>query len=866
MRKGFLGLIMLCFFALAVASHAQNALDDSSTPSSDTCADSSFGCSQSSPSESRETTNTTSSRSVPSLQPQQQQQQRSSSNEASTLVSPEQSRILFQQLPPTKPSEFQKFVSATAGQKLEIYGARLFRRDPVSFTPSNLTPASANYVIGPDDELRVRIWGAINYSGNLRVDRSGNVYLPQIGLVQVGGLRFNELDAHLRAATARVYRNFDLSADLGRIRSIQVYVTGQANKPGVYTVSALSSLVNALFASGGPSSQGSLRHIQLKRNGSLVTDFDLYAFLLHGDKSKDVPLQPEDVLYIPPVGPQTAIFGSIRTPAIYELRDGDTLGDLLEYAGGTSALSAQTKVSLDRADQNLRRAAEFALDKSGLSVHLADSDIVRVYSILPAYQRTVTLRGSIANAGRYGWHDGMRLSDLIPDREALMSRDYWWKRSHLGLPEPDYEPETTSRARNTDATSNRATNPNIMNNDQPRPGIAANSSSGPASLAVQNQMASGSDSDSYSNPNLEVNSSPNFGSNSDVNSNSNTAPDSTTGTAQSKLTRPKNTVRIVAPELDWNYAVIERVDPQTMKTSLLPFDLGKLVLQHDSSQDFVLQPNDAVTIFSQDDIHVPQEQQTKYITLEGEIAHAGTYSVSPGETLRDVVNRAGGLTPKAYLYGSEFDRESTRILQQQRIDEYVRSLELETSRSTIAFSDYAALSGQAGGMSAPNQTVQTEFLNQLRKIRATGRVVFNIPPQSRSIDDLPAIALENKDRFIVPSLPATINIVGAVYDQSTFLFQTQGTVGKYLEMAGGTNRSADTKKAYIIRADGSVFNRSAAKGYWGDAFQRAKLNPGDTIVVPDKNFRPNLGLKATLEWTQMFTQLAMGAATISLLK
>jgi protein involved in polysaccharide export with SLBB domain len=857
MRKGFFGFILLCFFTLTLASHAQNALDDSGTSSDDTCADSSFGCSQSSPSESRDTTNTTGSRAV--FSSQQRQQQRSSSNEASTLVSPEQSRIFSQQLPPTKPSEFQKFVSATTRQKLEIYGARLFRRDPISFTPSNLTPASANYVIGPDDELRVRIWGAINYSGNLRVDRSGNVYLPQIGLVQVGGLRFTELDAHLRAATARVYRNFDLSADLGRIRSIQVYITGQANKPGVYTVSALSSLVNALFASGGPSSQGSLRHIQLKRNGSLVTDFDLYAFLLHGDKSKDVPLQPEDVLYIPPVGPQTAIFGSIRTPAIYELREGDTLGDLLEYAGGTSALSAQAKVSLDRADQNVRRATEFALNKSGLSVHLADSDIVRVYSILPAYQRTVTLRGSIANAGRYGWHDGMRLSDLIPDREALMSRDYWWKRSHLGLPEPDYDPETTPRARNTDATSNQATNPDIMNDEQSRTGTAANSNSGPASLAVQNQMASGSDSDS----NSEVNS--NFNSDSDVNSNSNIAPDSTSGTAQSKPVRPKNTVRIVAPEPDWNYAVIERVDPQTMKTSLLPFDLGKLVLQHDSSQDFVLQPNDAVTIFSQDDIHVPQEQQTKYITLEGEIAHAGTYSVLPGETLRDVVNRAGGLTPKAYLYGSEFDRESTRILQQQRIDEYVRSLELETSRSTIAFSNYAALSGQAGGTSAPNQTVQTEFLNQLRKIRATGRVVFNIPPQSRLVDDLPAIALENKDRFIVPSLPATINIVGAVYDQSTFLFQTQGTVGKYLEMAGGTNRSADTKKTYIIRADGSVFNRTATKGYWGDAFQHAKLNPGDTIVVPDKNFRPNLGLKSTLEWTQMFTQLAMGAATISLL-
>src|SRR5271168_1745376 len=243
--------------------------------------------------------------------------------------------IQNQPLPPEPLSEFQKFVAATTGQLLPIYGAKLFRNVPSTFSPNDLAPVTSDYIIGPDDELRVRIWGQVNYSGNLRVDRSGDIYLPEVGSVHVAGLQFSAVDQHLRAAVGRMYRNFDLSVDMGRIRSMQIYVTGQARRPGVYTVSSLSSLVDALFASGGPSAQGSLRHIELRRNGKTVSDFDLYALLIHGDKSKDSRLLPEDVLYIPAAGPQVAIAGSVHTPGIYEIRSGETIGDLIDAAGKT---------------------------------------------------------------------------------------------------------------------------------------------------------------------------------------------------------------------------------------------------------------------------------------------------------------------------------------------------------------------------------------------------------------------------------------------------------------------------------------------------------------------------------------------------
>ena len=301
-----------------------------------------------------------------------------------------------------------------------------------------MTPVPLDFVLGPGDELRIRVWGQVSFQANLRVDRSGEIFLPQIGPVHVAGMPFSALDAHLRTAIGRVYHNFDLTADVGQISAIQVYVSGEARRPGVYTVSSLSSLVDALFTCGGPSAQGSMRRIQLRRGSAVVTDFDLYDLLIHGDKSKDVKLQSGDVIFIPPVGPQVAVTGSVRNPAIYELRAEESLGSLLADAGGVTSVASEARVSIERIDEHRdRHVMEVAYDAGGLATRLADGDLVRVYSIVPVYRKTVILRGNTANPGRYAWHPGMRISDLIPDKDSLVTRNYWWKRSKLGLPGPE---------------------------------------------------------------------------------------------------------------------------------------------------------------------------------------------------------------------------------------------------------------------------------------------------------------------------------------------------------------------------------------------------------------------------------------------
>jgi protein involved in polysaccharide export with SLBB domain len=758
-------------------------------------------------------------------------------------------------LPPEPLTEFQKFIVSTTQQILPIFGADLFRRVPSTFAPLDMTPVPADFVIGSGDELRIRVWGQVNFQANLRVDRSGEIFLPQIGPVHVAGIPFSALDTHLRGAIGRVYRNFDLTADVGQIRAIQVYVSGQARRPGVYTVSSLSSLADALFASGGPSVQGSMRHVELRRGGATVTDFDLYDLLTRGDKSKDVKLQSGDVIFIPPAGPQAAVTGSVRNPAIYELRANESLSDALAFAGGVSAVAAEARVSIERIENHRdRHAMEVAYDAAGLATSLADGDLVRVYSIVPLYRKTVILRGNTANAGRFAWRPGMHVSDLVPDKESLITRNYWWKRAQLGLPTPEFEP-TQAYDRLRQPSENRATTFNASSPEE----MSKTSETGPQpDQTAQQQGQTGSPQNQSGLPQEEaLNAQQRTGG-------STLAAQQSVQPARIQAATQRTEVRSLAPEIDWTYAVVERIDSDTLKTTLVPFDLGRLVLQHDATQDIELQAGDVVSIFSEADIRVPIAQQTKLVTLGGEFTHAGVYSVQPGETLRQLVERAGGFTPNAYLYGSEFTRESTRIVQQARFDEYVQSLEMRIQRGNLALAASTVTAADIASTAAV-QSSERDLLASLRQIRATGRIVLRFKPDGINPDTIPDLTLEDGDRFVVPSVPATVNVVGAVYDQNTFLYSHGGRAGTYLHLAGGPNKDADRNHEFIIHADGEVVSRERERMLWGNEFDDQHISPGDTIMVPEKTFRSS-ALRGLLDWSQVFSQFALGAAAIQVLQ
>src|SRR6266511_5423750 len=244
--------------------------------------------------------------------------------EPAAAGSPEQ---IQQRLRPesTERIEFQDFILQSTGRDLPVFGANLFRQAPSTFAPVDNIPVTSDYVIGPGDEIQIRAWGQIDVDFNATVDRNGTISVPKVGVINVAGIKASDLPAYLKTVFGRTFRNFQLTATLGRLRSIQIFVVGQARRPGTYTVSSLSTLVTALFAAGGPSAKGSMRNIQLKRNNRVVTEFDLYDLVTAGDKSKDVPLLPGDVIYIPAVGPLVAVTGSVNVPAVYELKQNTVL-------------------------------------------------------------------------------------------------------------------------------------------------------------------------------------------------------------------------------------------------------------------------------------------------------------------------------------------------------------------------------------------------------------------------------------------------------------------------------------------------------------------------------------------------------------
>jgi protein involved in polysaccharide export with SLBB domain len=701
-------------------------------------------------------------------------------------------------------------VEATTGRRLPIYGESLFEGVPSTFAPVSDVPVGPGYVLGPGDEINVQLSGQVNQTLRLTVDRSGALAVPGVGSLHVAGLAYSQLNSFLSEALGKIYRNFTVNAQLGSLRTIQVFVMGQARRPGAYSISSLSTLTNAVFASGGVLPQGTMRDIQVKRAGVTIDHFDLYDLLLHGDKTHDIPLATGDVIFIPFVGPQVAIVGSVDNPAIYELSGDTTVAGALMLAGGETPVAAGATVRLDRIFEHTSRSIADVSQAQEAAIQLQTGDILSVTSVIDRFADAVTLRGNVANPGRYVWHQGMRISDLIPNKDSLITRNYWRKRNQLGQLVQDYQPDRPDASTQTEGALE----------------VHGNSSDKRAD-AAQHGAASGDAGGNSVGVALTGNNGP-FGAKTDV--------------------------ILSAPDIYWNYAVIERQNPVDLTTSLIPFDLGKIVLQGDPGQNFELLPGDVVTVFSKADVRVPSNQQTRYVRLEGELNAVGVYSVLPGETLRGLLRRVGGFTPDAYLYASEFTRESTRRVEEQRLHEYADTLEAQISAVTSNNQARAVSSTDQLAASASEADARTAVA-RLRNISPIGRIVLDLKPDSQGIDAVPDIALENGDRFVVPRVPANVSVQGQVYNANAFVYAPHEQAINYLRRAGGPDREADKKRLFLLRADGSVLSRQYAD------VMHAPIYPGDTIVVP-----PILDKRALLqriaEVAQIVGNFGIGLAAI----
>lgn len=540
---------------------------------------------------------------------------------------------------PYVPGEFEQYVQALA------YPAQVFRLGADLMLPSTAGTAPeasplvpSDYVIVPGDELNVSIWGSVDADLRLIVDRSGRIFIPRVGPITVAGVTYAELRSTISARVAKVFKNFEVSASLAQMRAIRIYVTGFVVHPGVYSVTNLSTISSALIQAGGPTAAGSFRSIQLRRKGKPAVNFDLYELISLGNRNADIILQPDDVIHVDPVGPQVAFLGSVNSPAVVELKSGETVENALKYVGGFTSVADTNRLSIER---------------------LANRDDTRI----------------------------VQLS--------------------------------------------------------------------------------------------------------------------------------------------------------------LPGDLSQ-----------PLRRGDVVRAFSSVEAKIPVGRQNKRVIVEGEVLRPGQYILPPNSSIQDALKLAGGLAPQAYVFGTQFTRESVRLSQEENYDRALRDLETDLTR--YATTQRAVTADEVKAQDA-RTTAAGKLVERLRAVRPTGRVVLQVQPDATG---LPPLMLEDGDRIYIPSHPTSVGVFGSVFNANSYLYSDRKSVQDYVELAGGPTRGADKGSTFVIRANGSVVS-ALQDSTWltSGSLDRIPALPGDTVFVPEELDKTTF-VQGAKDWTQIIYQLGLGAAAL----
>ncbi len=774
--------------------------------------------------------------------------------------------------PPPKPGEFQKFVETATGRLLPLFGSKFFADAADSYAPVDNVPVSADYTVGPGDEIILRAWGSIDVDYRSTVDRNGLLNLPKVGSFNVSGVKAADLEKYLRGQIGRLYTNFDLSVSLGQLRGVKVFVVGPAQRPGSYTLASQSTLLSAVVMAGGPAPNGSMRKVLLRRDGKVISELDIYEFLVQGDKSKDVQLAAGDVVVFQPAGARVALNGALDTPAIYELKTPqEPVREVLRYAGGTPPLANPNRAQLERIDVSQPKAArfveEFKLDATGLEKPLREGDVLTLLPISPAFANAVTLRGHVAQPLRYPFTPGMRIRDLIPDRDALISPDFYRRKNLLvQVIDDDEDPRTgiaDNRDRRGDANNGYETNDASPASDRQRGGPNSGTGSG-------NDTAYGARNGSRSG----MGNNPNDGYDANRNQDADTSTNRPLTRAE-RLRRSEDRALVAASkrtptplfdELNWDYAVIERLNTQDLTTQVIPFNLGKAVLQGDAANNIELMAGDVVTVYSQKDIRVPVSRQTRLVSIEGEVSSPGVYQLLPGDTLQSVIARAGGFTAQAYLYGLEFSREETRRRQRENLTAAIARLEslsaVQAARDSANRRDDATAAATSTAVS--NAATQAQ-LARLRNVQPNGRIALELQPDAATLAALPAVPLEAGDRIIVPTRPGFVTVAGAVVNSNAFLWKPGRTAGEYLRLAGA-DEAAEPANMFILRADGTVSHAGDSRSFWGrNSLESQVMQPGDALIVPNQLDFETWGrafVRNLKDFAQIFTGFGIGIAAI----
>jgi protein involved in polysaccharide export with SLBB domain len=816
------------------------------------------------------------------------------------------------------PSLYDMYVQAvTRPSAPKRFGAEVFEngtRDQ-QLIPMDL-PAGPDYVVGPGDGLSIDLWGGISQRLIRTVDRSGQISLPEMGPVLVSGKTLAILQQDLQRDLRTQYRDVSAGVSLSRLRTIRIYEVGDVASPGAYDISSLSTPLNALFVAGGPSTRGSLRILKHYRGNQLVQTVDVYDLLLHGVKTNIERLENGDTVQVPPIGPQVTIEGMVRRPAIYELQGEKNLASVLELAGGLLPAAAlrhievqrliahekQTMLSVDIPDD----ADPPEITKRLESFEIHDGDRVRIYPIAPYNQDTIYLQGHVARPGRYSYHADMRVTDVISTYKDMLPEPAAQYAEIIRLNAPDFRPSVESFSlRDALADPSKAPilhpmdtvrifsrfdfeNPPTVDvmGDVRAPGTYT--TAGQVHLADAIHLAGGLTPDAEtadaqvfrylpdgkfkifsvslrqalagdpieniileSRDRLLVHRNPDAVEQASVYIQGEVGQPGryplTTNMRVADLIRIGGGLKPGADTRIADLTQYEWVNQRKLGGQQQQITISA-ALEGDLKSNAPLHNGDVLTIRQ-----LPGWNDLgASITLKGEVTHPGVYGIRPGERLSSILERAGGFQPDAYAYGAILQRVQVRDLEQKEQESLI--IRAKSVQSSIELMPENDPRQKLAKQTAIQQYQET--LEQLTANPPLGRVSMRITSDVNRWKNTSAdMEVRAGDTLSIPKKPSYVLVSGQVFNPTAIAYRPGKSAAWYLSQAGGPTLLGNKKSVFVIRADGSVIG--SKKGLWsGESFGEV-LQPGDTVVVPER------ALGGPLEWQTIFSsvQVASSIAT-----
>ncbi len=795
--------------------------------------------------------------------------------------------------------------------ELKPYGYELFAGEPTTFMPSENAAVPDTYIVGPGDQLKINFYGKESESFEVIVDREGRISIPDLSPVEVTGLTFAEIKELIKVKVEQEVIGVKAFVSLGQLRSMRILVLGEAYKPGSYSVSSLTTVSHALFVSGGVSDIASLRNIQVKRAGKIVANFDLYDLLIKGDSSNDIVLKPGDVVFIPSVGAQVTVEGAVKRPAIFELKKGESAKQLLAMAGGLKPNAYAKNAVVERFNFDRKEVLSVDFSKPQINYIPQDGDRIRFNSVSSQYQNSISLIGAVARPGNYQWHQGKRISDvlksirgdLLPQadlsyglviREINVNGDieahqFDVAQAIIKNPENNLQLKANdkivvfSRFEEKEAEQSALANMALSQEQQEQQQkaeqwhkfeqkefekyIGVNQEDEELVLEdnkiltiaeiskrkakeEEDQELKPEDYALFSRHNLLAPIIAKFKQQASVQqamqlveiSGNVTFPGiyplmiggevkdlitAAGGLLESAYVKQAEITRIVASD--------------GSKIEHLRFDLES-AMKGDLQSNITLQSKDSINVFA-----IPNWQENVKVELKGELKFPGTYTIRRGETLTELLERAGGFSQFAEQKAAVFTRTSIKEQEQKQL----ARLSTELRRDIASKSFQNSVSSSTLSYEEMNM-----LLNDLASVEAVGRLVIDLP---LIVNNQQNLVLQDGDTLYVPSKRDSISVIGEVNYSTSHLYKSGVSVDDYIALSGGLKERAAEDRIYIIKANGSV--KIPSTGGWFAANNAEQLEPGDTIVIPmDAGHMDKLTLWSTA--TQILYQLGVAVAAI----